>query len=179
MTIEDRLHELGIELTEVFPPAGKYVGAVRSGSLVFVSGAGPIRPDGTFVTGKVGRDVDLDAAKEAARLTGLQLLAVLRAELGSLDRVARVVKTLGMVNCAPGFNRTPAVIDGCSSRSSRSSATPAAARGPQGWPKFPFDITVRKGDQVTSNANVVLPALLAGYGDTYVNGVRYRVRTAG
>ena len=114
MTIEDRLHELGIELTEVFPPAGKYVGAVRTGSLVFVSGAGPIRPDGTFVTGKVGRDVDLDAAKEAARLTGLQLLAVLRAELGSLDRVARVVKTLGMVNCAPGFNRTPAVIDGCS-----------------------------------------------------------------
>ena len=114
MTIEDRLHELGIELTEVFPPAGKYVGAVRTGSLVFLSGAGPIRPDGTFVTGKVGRDVDLDAAKEAARLTGLQLLAILRAELGSLDRVARVVKTLGMVNCAPGFNRTPAVIDGCS-----------------------------------------------------------------
>ena len=114
MTIEDRLHELGIELTEVFPPAGQYVGAVRTGSLVFLSGAGPIRPDGTFVTGKVGRDVDLDAAKEAARLTGLQLLAILRAELGSLDRVARVVKTLGMVNCAPGFNRTPAVIDGCS-----------------------------------------------------------------
>ena len=114
MTIEDRLHELGIELPEASPPAGRYVGAVRTGSLVFLSGAGPVRPDGSFVTGKVGRDVAVDEAREAARLTGLQLLAVLRAELGSLDRVARVVKTLGMVNCAPGFNRTPAVIDGCS-----------------------------------------------------------------
>ena len=143
MTIEDRLHELGIELTEVFPPAGKYVGAVRSGSLVFVSGAGPIRPDGTFVTGKVGRDVDLDAAKEAARLTGLQLLAVLRAELGSLDRVARVVKTLGMVNCAPGFNRTPAVIDGCSELLVEVFGDAGrGARSAVGMAELPFDIAV-------------------------------------
>ncbi len=143
MTIEDRLHELGIELTEVFPPAGKYVGAVRTGSLVFVSGAGPIRPDGTFVTGKVGRDVDLDAAKEAARLTGLQLLAVLRAELGSLDRVARVVKTLGMVNCAPGFNRTPAVIDGCSELLIEVFGDAGrGARSAVGMAELPFDIAV-------------------------------------
>ena len=143
MTIEDRLHELGIELTEVFPPAGKYVGAVRTGSLVFLSGAGPIRPDGTFVTGKVGRDVDLDAAKEAARLTGLQLLGVLRAELGSLDRVARVVKTLGMVNCAPGFNRTPAVIDGCSELLiDVFGEAGRGARSAVGMAELPFDIAV-------------------------------------
>ena len=143
MTIEDRLHELGIELTEVFPPAGKYVGAVRTGSLVFLSGAGPVRPDGTFVTGKVGRDVDLDAAKEAARLTGLQLLAVLRAELGSLDRVARVVKTLGMVNCAPGFNRTPAVIDGCSELLIEVFGDAGrGARSAVGMAELPFDIAV-------------------------------------
>jgi enamine deaminase RidA (YjgF/YER057c/UK114 family) len=143
VTIEDRLQELGIELTEVFPPAGKYVGAVRTGSLVFVSGAGPIRPDGTFVIGKVGRDVDLDAAKEAARLTGLQLLAILRAELGSLDRVARVVKTLGMVNCAPGFNRTPAVIDGCSELLIEVFGEAGrGARSAVGMAELPFDIAV-------------------------------------
>ena len=143
MTIEDRLHELGIELTEVFPPAGMYVGAVRTGSLVFVSGAGPIRPDGTFVTGKVGRDVDLDAAKEAARLAGLQLLGVLRAELGSLDRVAWVVKTLGMVNCAPGFNRTPAVIDGCSELLIEVFGEAGrGARSAVGMAELPFDIAV-------------------------------------
>ena len=143
MTIEDRLHELGIELTEVFPPAGRYVGAVRTRSLVFLSGAGPIRPDGTFVTGKVGRDVDLDAAKEAARLTGLQLLAILRAELGSLDRVARVVKTLGMVNCAPGFNRTPAVIDGCSELLIDVFGDAGrGARSAVGMAELPFDIAV-------------------------------------
>ena len=119
------------------------MGAVRTGSLVFVSGAGPIRPDGTFVTGKVGRDVDLDAAKEAARLTGLQLLAVLRAELGSLDRVARVVKTLGMVNCAPGFNRTPAVIDGCSELLIEVFGDAGrGARSAVGMAELPFDIAV-------------------------------------
>jgi enamine deaminase RidA (YjgF/YER057c/UK114 family) len=143
VTIEDRLQELGIELTEVFPPAGMYVGAVRTGSLVFVSGAGPIRPDGTFVTGKVGRDVELDAAKEAARLAGLQLLGVLRAELGSLDRVARVVKTLGMVNCAPGFNRTPAVIDGCSELLIEVFGEAGrGARSAVGMAELPFDIAV-------------------------------------
>jgi enamine deaminase RidA (YjgF/YER057c/UK114 family) len=143
MTIEDRLRELGIELTEVFPPAGTYVGAVRTGSLVFLSGAGPVRPDGTFVSGKVGRDVDLDDAKDAARLAGLQLLAVLRMELGSLDRVTRVVKTLGMVNCAPGFNRTPAVIDGCSELLIEVFGEAGrGARSAVGLAELPFDIAV-------------------------------------
>jgi enamine deaminase RidA (YjgF/YER057c/UK114 family) len=113
-TIDQRLDELGLTVPAPFPPAGLYVPAVRVGDLVFLSGAGPLRADGSFVTGKVGRDVDLDGACEAARLTGLQILAMLVAELGSLDQVRRVVKVFGMVNAAPGFTRTPQVIDGCS-----------------------------------------------------------------
>lgn len=96
------------------PPAGLYVSAVISGGLLHVGGHGPIAADGSMITGKVGTDVDLDTAKHAARLTGLQLLAAARVELGSLDRITRVVKVFGMVNCAPGFTNTPAVINGCS-----------------------------------------------------------------
>ena len=96
------------------PPAGLYVSAVISGGLLHVGGHGPIAADGSMITGKVGTDVDLDTAKHAARLTGLQLLAAARVELGSLDRITRVVKVFGMVNCAPGFTNTPAVIHGCS-----------------------------------------------------------------
>ncbi|HMC08298.1 MAG TPA: RidA family protein, partial [Actinomycetota bacterium] len=75
---------------------------------------GPVGPDGRWVTGKVGTDLDLDDARRAARLVALNLLATVRRELGSLDAVRRVVKVLGMVNCSPGFNQMPAVIDGCS-----------------------------------------------------------------
>ena len=95
MTIDDRLRELGIELPEPFPPAGNYVGAVRTGSLLYTSGMGPVRADGSIVTGKVGADLDLAAAVEAARLTGLQLLAAVRAELGSLDAVRRSSRRSG------------------------------------------------------------------------------------
>jgi len=107
VTAEARLVELGIELPQVFPPAGLYVGAVRTGDLLFLSGAGPVRADGTVVTGKVGRDVEPDHGRDAARLTGVQLLATMRAELGSLDRVARVVKILGLVNGAPDVQPDP------------------------------------------------------------------------
>ena len=86
MTADERLTELGIELPTRSAPAGTYVPAVRTGNLVFLSGAGPTRADGSTVTGKVGSDLDIDAAKAAARLVGLQLLASLRDELGSLDR---------------------------------------------------------------------------------------------
>jgi enamine deaminase RidA (YjgF/YER057c/UK114 family) len=114
VTPHQRLVELGIVLPAIDPPAGFYRPAVRTGNLVFLSGCGPTRPDGTVVRGKVGADLDLPAARHAARLTGLQLLARLWAEIGSLDRVVQVVKVLGMVNCSPGFNQTPSVIDGCS-----------------------------------------------------------------
>jgi enamine deaminase RidA (YjgF/YER057c/UK114 family) len=143
MTADQRLTELGIELPEPFPPAGNYVPAVRTGSLLFLSGTGPARADGSFVRGKVGGDIDLDGGVEAARLTGLQLLASMRQELGSLDRVRRVVKTLGMVNCAPGFNRTPQVIDGCSSLLVEVFGDAGrGARSAVGMAELPFDIAV-------------------------------------
>jgi enamine deaminase RidA (YjgF/YER057c/UK114 family) len=110
----ERLADLGLELPTPFAPVGAYVPVVREGGLAFTSGAGPVRPDGSLVTGKVGADLDLDQAVEAARLTGLQLLAALDRELGGLDAIRRVVKLLGMVNVAPGFTQIPQVIDGCS-----------------------------------------------------------------
>jgi enamine deaminase RidA (YjgF/YER057c/UK114 family) len=139
---EERLTELGITLPEVRPPAGAYVPAVRTGNLVFLSGAGPIG-DGTIITGKVGTDIDLDGAVAAARLVGLQLLAALRWELGSLDKVTRIVKVLGMVNCAPGFNNTPAVIDGCSKLLLDVFGDAGKhARSAVGQAELPFDISV-------------------------------------
>lgn len=113
MTPEQRLAELGLELPPVFAPVGNYLGCQRSGDLLYVGGHGPVTKDGTIL-GKVGRDVTLEQAREAAKATALSMLATVRAELGSLDRVAQIIKVFGMVNCAPGFNRTPAVIDGCS-----------------------------------------------------------------
>jgi enamine deaminase RidA (YjgF/YER057c/UK114 family) len=111
---EDRLRGLGIILPDPARPVGNYVSAVRCGSLLFLAGHGPQHADGTFVHGKVGQDLDVAAAKDAARLAGIALLATIRRELGSLDEVSRIVKVLGMVNGAPGFNEMPAVIDGCS-----------------------------------------------------------------
>lgn len=109
-----RAAELGIDRIPVPPPGTNRVPAVRTGSLVYLSGHGPPLGDGGFPTGKVGRDLDLDTGRQAARAVGLALVASLRAEIGSLDRVRRVVKVLGMVNCAPGFSQTSKVIDGCS-----------------------------------------------------------------
>lgn len=114
MSAQARLAELGIELPTAMTPAGLYRSAVRVGDLLFCSGAAPVLPEGGFVQGKVGGDIDLAAGRAAARLVGLQLLAAMHQELGSLDAVSRIVKLLGMVNCAPGFNNTPGVIDGCS-----------------------------------------------------------------
>lgn len=114
MAAEARLKELGIELAPVTPPVANYVNAVRTGNLLFLSGKGPTEADGTQHTGKVGADVDTATAKQHARLTGLNLLAVMRDELGSLDKVKRVVKLLGMVNATPDFGEQPQVINGCS-----------------------------------------------------------------
>lgn len=126
-------------------PAGNYVPAVRAGDLVFLSGTGPVRADGSLVTGKVGEGgLDLDTAREAARLTGLQILAMLRAELGDLARVRRVVKLLGMVNCGPGFDNMPAVIDGCSDLLVEvlGADVGRGARSAVGMAQLPFEITV-------------------------------------
>lgn len=111
--VTERLNQLGIVLPPVFAPAGSYLGCVIDGDLVYVSGHGPVEGE-RVVTGKVGRDVSLAEARQAARMTALSILATLQAELGDLDRVQRIIKVLGMVNCAPGFDQTPAVIDGAS-----------------------------------------------------------------
>ena len=114
MSAEARLQELGLELPEPPDPVASYVTFVRTGNLVYTSGHGPLLSDGGFVTGKIGIDLDVDAGRDAARLTGVGLLATLRHNLGSLDRVARIVKILGMVNCPAEFTDHPTVINGCS-----------------------------------------------------------------
>ncbi len=111
--IAERLQALGIELPPVFPPVGSYVGCVVDDGLVHVGGHGPV--SGTSVVhGKVGSDLTLEQGRDAARTTGLSILATLNAALGDLDRIEQIVKVFGMVNVAPGFNQMPAVIDGCS-----------------------------------------------------------------
>lgn len=112
---ETRLKELGIDLGSVSQPVANYVNAVRSGNLLFLAGKGP-RPgsDGKRPRGKVGREYTAEEAYQHARSVGLDLLAVMRSELGSLDRVRRVVKVLGMVNAVPEFEDHPKVINGCS-----------------------------------------------------------------
>jgi enamine deaminase RidA (YjgF/YER057c/UK114 family) len=143
MSAQARLDELGINLPEPMAPAGLYRSAVRIGDLIFLSGAAPRQADGSFVTGKVGGAVTLEAGRDAARLVGLQLLATLHVELGSLDKVVQVVKLLGMVNCAPGFNNTPGVIDGCSELFIQVFGEAGrAARSAVGMAELPFDISV-------------------------------------
>jgi enamine deaminase RidA (YjgF/YER057c/UK114 family) len=111
--IADRLAALGLVLPPVFPPVGTYEGCVVDGDLVHVGGHGPVGAGGA-ITGKVGTDLTLEEGRDAARTTALSILATLDDALGSLDRVERVLKVFGMVNVAPGFDQTPAVIDGCS-----------------------------------------------------------------
>ncbi|MDX1373949.1 MAG: RidA family protein [Burkholderiales bacterium] len=115
MSAEKRLKALGIDLGTVSAPVANYVNAVRAGNLLFLSGKGP-RPEagGVRPSGKVGRDYTAEQAYQHARTVGLDLLAVMRAELGSLDRVRRIVKVLGMVNAVPEFTDHPKVINGCS-----------------------------------------------------------------
>lgn len=111
---ETRIKELGLELPPVPKPAGVYKPVVVSGKYLYVSGQGPLKPDGTLVKGRVGEDLDLEAGKAAARQTGLTMLATIKAHFGDLRRIKRLVKTLGMVNCIPGFGQQPAVINGFS-----------------------------------------------------------------
>ena len=111
---EDRLAALGLELPPAPPALAHFEMCVRTGSLLFLSGHAPLR-DGRFeYVGKVGREWDESAGYQAARLTALNMLATLKAELGELSKVRRIVKLLGMVNCTEDFNRIPDVINGAS-----------------------------------------------------------------
>ena len=115
MSAERKLKDLGIDLGTVSAPVANYVNAVRTGNLLYLAGKGP-RADaqGNRPKGKVGRDFTAEQAYVHARSVGMDLLAVMRTELGSLDKVKRVVKVLGMVNAVPEFNDHPKVINGCS-----------------------------------------------------------------
>jgi enamine deaminase RidA (YjgF/YER057c/UK114 family) len=114
MGAEERLAQLKLELPAAPKPMATYVTAMRVGNLLYVSGHGPLRSDGTLITGKLGADMDVPAGIAAARQTGLAILATVRAHLGSLDRVVRLVKSLGMVNCTAEFGDQPKVINGYS-----------------------------------------------------------------
>ncbi|MHB1191876.1 MAG: RidA family protein [Longimicrobiales bacterium] len=111
---EERLARLGIELPPAPDPVANYVNGVRTGNLIFLAGKGPRRADGTEISGKLGADLSIEQGYEAARLTAINQLAVLKGMIGDLDRVVRIVKVLGMVNSDPAFTDQPAVINGFS-----------------------------------------------------------------
>jgi len=109
-----RLESLGIELPTPSAPVANYVRTVRAGNLVFTSGHGPTQADGTFVKGKLGKDLSVEEGYAAARLTAIALLASLQKEIGDLAKVTRIVKVTGMVNSDPAFTDQSKVINGCS-----------------------------------------------------------------
>jgi enamine deaminase RidA (YjgF/YER057c/UK114 family) len=139
---EARLKEKNIQLPSPSTPVANYVGAVRTGNLLFLAGEGPGR--GWLGKGKVGKDVTLEEGYQAARLTGLNLLATTRQALGSLDKVKRVVKVLGMMNSAPGFTDQPKVINGLSDLMVDvfGEAIGKHARSAVGMAELPFGIPV-------------------------------------
>lgn len=114
MTPEERLAQMGITLPPVPVPVANYVPYRFAGNLLYLSGQGPKRADGTYRQGRLGRDISIEDAYAEARLTGLQLLAVAKAALGDLSRIEAVVKLLGMVNAEPDFSDHPKVMNGCS-----------------------------------------------------------------
>ncbi len=111
---EKRVQELHLTLPPAPKPVAKYKTAVLAGNMLYVSGHGPLKADGTMTTGKVGKDLNLEQGKEAARQVGLAVLSTIKATIGSLDKVKRLVKTLGMVNAVTDFTEQPQVINGFS-----------------------------------------------------------------
>ena len=114
MNTEARLQELGIELPETTSPMANYVNAVRTGNLLYLAGKGPGLPGKPLPVGKVGRDFSIEQGYRLARDTGLNLISVMKAELGDLDKVVRIVKVLGMVNATSEYGHQPEIINGCS-----------------------------------------------------------------
>jgi enamine deaminase RidA (YjgF/YER057c/UK114 family) len=114
MSADANINKLNLQLPPPPKPVGVYKPAVIVNNICYVSGHGPLLDDGSMMTGRVGSEVDQQAGYQAARQTGLAILSTLRASLGSLDRIQRLIKLLGMVNAAPDFKQHPAVINGCS-----------------------------------------------------------------
>ncbi len=143
MSHEARFADLKLTLPPAPNPMATYATAVRHKELLYTSGHGPLRPDGSYVMGKLGADLAVAAGKEAAHLTGLAILATLRSQLGSLDRVVRIVKVLGMVNSTPDFADHPQVINGFSDLMVRVFGDAAlAARSAVGTASLPAGIAV-------------------------------------
>jgi enamine deaminase RidA (YjgF/YER057c/UK114 family) len=113
-TPEQRFAALGLELPPAPRPLGVYKPFIIVGNQIWVSGHGTVQSDGSLIIGRIGDDMDMEAGKLAARQVGLAILATLRANLGSLNRIQRVLKVLGMVNCVPDFEKHPYIINGCS-----------------------------------------------------------------
>lgn len=113
-TADDRFAQLGLTLPPAPKPVGVYKPFLKVGNLIYVSGHGTVRDDGSLIKGRVGQDLTEDAGKAAAQQVGLAILATLKQNLGSLNRIGRVIKVLGMVNCVPEFTRHPFVVNGCS-----------------------------------------------------------------
>ncbi len=111
---EAKLKSLKLELPPAPAPKGVYKPLLKDKNYVYVSGHGPFLPDGSLMTGRVGSEVDKDQGKAAARQTGLAILSTLQTNLGSLNKIKRVIKVLGMVNCTPDFGEHPYVINGAS-----------------------------------------------------------------
>jgi len=112
--VEAKLKQLGIKLPTPAKPIANYVGSVRTGNLVFLAGAGPRKEDSTYMAGRLGQDTSIEQGYQAARLTGINQLAALKAEVGDLNKVRRIVKVLGMVNSTPAFTEQPKVVNGFS-----------------------------------------------------------------
>jgi enamine deaminase RidA (YjgF/YER057c/UK114 family) len=146
--VEDKLRGLGLELPPppVIPPGAKanLKFAQRTGNLVYLSGMGPLRDGKVMVTGKVGAEVTVEQAYEAARLTTLNMLAVLKAEIGDLDKVTKWIKAIGFVNSAPGFTRQPEVLNGFSDLIAQlyGDMRGLHARSAVGMAELPFGIPV-------------------------------------
>jgi enamine deaminase RidA (YjgF/YER057c/UK114 family) len=113
-TPEQNLENLGIILPEASQPIATYVNCVRVGNMLFMSGKGPLKPDNSYIVGKLGKDLSIEQGYEAARLAAIGHVAVLKTELGELKRVKKIVKVLGMVNCTDDFIEQPKVINGYS-----------------------------------------------------------------
>jgi enamine deaminase RidA (YjgF/YER057c/UK114 family) len=111
---DKKLTELNIQLIPPSQPIANYVKAVRTGNLLYLAGHGPSKADGSLITGKLGKDMTIEQGYEAARQTAISLISTLKAELGDLNKVKRIVKVLGMVNCTPEFGDQPKVVNGCS-----------------------------------------------------------------
>src|SRR5690349_867464 len=114
MSAEDKFKQTGLSLPPAPKPLGVYKPCLIDGKYLYVSGHGPVQDDKSLIIGRIGRDMDMETGKLAARQVGLTILSTIKANLGSLDKIKRVIKILGMVNCVPEFEKHPYIINGCS-----------------------------------------------------------------